>query len=282
MKLKQKLKSTTGASLIIALVFMMFCTFVGGAVLAASTANAGRIKSLKADEQAYLDQRSAAQLIMDELVPQGSSGMNLNFSVNKDVETKYNAELTQTGAMKKTSSIPTVTPTVTVETANPVLTTPMQRILHEWAFLSFMKQNDIDLNEIVYPADGVLFTYSPEGKDPEEVETAEDFWLYSKFGRTDFECSMEISIAKDGSAFGNELTAQFSCDYEKPESPKIVISVGEDAVTSVVMAGIASKREQNYPESPTQIGNDNFLISYKTTVTTVSWVTPVIVKGAGA
>ena len=61
-----KLRSNSGASMVIALVFMMFCLFVGGSVLAAATANGSRVEHLS-DQQDYLDQRSAAMLIADEL-----------------------------------------------------------------------------------------------------------------------------------------------------------------------------------------------------------------------
>ena len=67
MKIKEKLQSSKGASLIIALVFMLFCAMVGSAVLAAATANGGRVAALKSDQQDYLNQRSAATLLQDEL-----------------------------------------------------------------------------------------------------------------------------------------------------------------------------------------------------------------------
>ena len=65
-KLQRKLRSRTGASMILALLFLMFCSFVGGSVLVSATANAYRVTHLE-EQQAFLDQRSAALLLSDEL-----------------------------------------------------------------------------------------------------------------------------------------------------------------------------------------------------------------------
>ena len=70
-KLQRKLRSRTGASMILALLFLMFCSFVGSSVLVSATANAYRVK-LYGEQQDFLDQRSAALLLSDELqVPEG-------------------------------------------------------------------------------------------------------------------------------------------------------------------------------------------------------------------
>ena len=60
---KSKLKSSGGASIIIALLFFLICSTVGVSVLAAAKANAGRLKVQKENEQAYLTVRSSAQLM---------------------------------------------------------------------------------------------------------------------------------------------------------------------------------------------------------------------------
>ena len=65
--MKEKIKSNKGATLLIAIVFMLFCVFVGGSVLAAATANGSRVEQAMDDEQAYLSQRSAALIAAEEL-----------------------------------------------------------------------------------------------------------------------------------------------------------------------------------------------------------------------
>lgn len=64
---KRKLKSTGGASIIIALLFFLICCTVGVSVLAAAKANASRLVSQRESEEAYLTVRSAAQLMREEL-----------------------------------------------------------------------------------------------------------------------------------------------------------------------------------------------------------------------
>lgn len=83
-KLIRKLHSKRGASLMLAMVFMLFCAFVGGSVLAASTANAGRVANQTHDEQTYLSQRSAALLMADLLKGSGNTPLQLTIT---DVKT---------------------------------------------------------------------------------------------------------------------------------------------------------------------------------------------------
>ena len=77
--LKRKLKDSHGASMMIALVFMLICLFVGGSVLVAASMNTNRIGREKKDQktQRYLNQRSAAMLISDKLQQHGSDDMRL-------------------------------------------------------------------------------------------------------------------------------------------------------------------------------------------------------------
>lgn len=86
-RIKGKLKSSAGASLIIALLFFLICSMVGVSVLAAAKANAGHLSSQRTNEQAYLTVRSAAQLTrsMLEEAPAGA------FAEKTVVTTTYTA-----------------------------------------------------------------------------------------------------------------------------------------------------------------------------------------------
>lgn len=59
-KLVQMLREETGSSMILALVFLLFCLFTGGTVLAAASANAGRFHQMT---QAEWNHRSAMMLM---------------------------------------------------------------------------------------------------------------------------------------------------------------------------------------------------------------------------
>ena len=65
-QIKRKLHSKQGASLLIAMVYLIFAVFIGGSVLAAASANGYRIEHLS-DQQDYLNQRSAALMLAEEM-----------------------------------------------------------------------------------------------------------------------------------------------------------------------------------------------------------------------
>ena len=64
---RKKLQSNSGASLIIALIFMLVCVFVGGSVLVAATVNSNRIAGERTQQQAILDQRSLCAVFVKSL-----------------------------------------------------------------------------------------------------------------------------------------------------------------------------------------------------------------------
>ena len=82
--IKRKLSSKAGASMLLAMVFLMFCMFIGGSVLAAATANGSRVDHLKNDQLDYLSQRSA-MLLMSEMLT-GKDGEELQVIIT-DVTT---------------------------------------------------------------------------------------------------------------------------------------------------------------------------------------------------
>ena len=79
LSIKRKLSSKSGASMLLAMVFLMFCLFIGGSVLAAATANGSRVEHLKNDQQDYLSQRSAMLLMSDMLT--GTDGKELQVTI---------------------------------------------------------------------------------------------------------------------------------------------------------------------------------------------------------
>lgn len=66
-KLKQKLKSQTGASITFALLLFLVCAVVGSAVLVAGTAAAGRMSKIAEMDQRYYAVNSAARLLVDTI-----------------------------------------------------------------------------------------------------------------------------------------------------------------------------------------------------------------------
>lgn len=65
--LRRKLDSSRGASILMALLFLLVCMMVGASILMAAASNAGKIRSNKQEQQKYLTLSSALTLICDEL-----------------------------------------------------------------------------------------------------------------------------------------------------------------------------------------------------------------------
>ena len=65
--LKAKLKSNSGASLMVALLFFVICATIGSIILAAATASLGRLNNLKRDNQTYFATSSAAEIVRNSI-----------------------------------------------------------------------------------------------------------------------------------------------------------------------------------------------------------------------
>lgn len=66
-RLKAKLHSERGASILLALLMLLVCMMVGASVLAAAVSNAGKVRSNRTEQQKYLNLTSAIQLVADEI-----------------------------------------------------------------------------------------------------------------------------------------------------------------------------------------------------------------------
>lgn len=66
-RIYRKLHSTSGASLLIALLFFLICVTVGSLILTAASASSAKTKNRYSDEQHYLAVASAARLLKDRM-----------------------------------------------------------------------------------------------------------------------------------------------------------------------------------------------------------------------
>lgn len=109
-RISHKLNSTRGASLILALLFLLVCLSTGAVVLTAASANAGRQARNAAEQQAYLAVSSAMELVKEEF----TGGSPITFQgtyIATDTEI-YHPEVTdpETGAVTTeahTETLPT-------------------------------------------------------------------------------------------------------------------------------------------------------------------------------
>jgi len=65
--LRTKMRSTSGASMVIALLFLLLSLVLGGIILSAASANQGRLMDIRTQQQDYLTLSSAAKLMQSAM-----------------------------------------------------------------------------------------------------------------------------------------------------------------------------------------------------------------------
>ena len=96
-RIRSKLNNSQGVSMIIALVFMLICLFVGGVVLTSATVNAGRMRHIERD-RVFIDHRSAAMLLADKL--KTDDGKTLKLEIEKTGHAEVNVTLKPNGKVE--------------------------------------------------------------------------------------------------------------------------------------------------------------------------------------
>lgn len=66
-RLRKKMQSERGASILLALLMLLVCMMVAASVLGAAASNAGKARSNRVEQQKYLTVSSAIQLVADEI-----------------------------------------------------------------------------------------------------------------------------------------------------------------------------------------------------------------------
>ncbi len=73
-RLREKLKSSRGASILMALLFLLVCMMVASSLLMAAVSNAGKIQSDRTEQQKYLTLSSGLRLVCGELEEMAYTG----------------------------------------------------------------------------------------------------------------------------------------------------------------------------------------------------------------
>lgn len=89
--LKEKWKSTSGASLLLALLFFLLCAVTGSVVLTAASVSSGRLSNLKVNEQSYYTVSSAAKLLKNQMEGEKYSRYQVYSSSNQVLDEGYHA-----------------------------------------------------------------------------------------------------------------------------------------------------------------------------------------------
>ena len=91
-KAAEKLKSSRGASLMMALLLFLACAVVGSAVLTAGTAASGRMSKIAESDQRYYSVNSAANLLIDLLQDQTVTVRKVESSKSSEAELYYQSK----------------------------------------------------------------------------------------------------------------------------------------------------------------------------------------------
>ena len=188
-QISRKLRSQSGATMLIAILFMMFCLFVGGSVLAAASANGYRVAHM-ADQQDFLSQRSAAILIADE-INAGVNGSDLSLTV-EDISKAYQPlkYLDGGGWENDPSRAPSQDRTITFEAPfdeNKQMTV-MQRLLYETAVCRYLMDHSLTVDGSTVKVELLGFYYNGT-----QITTLDQFWYSYHPEETQIKGKLDIS-----------------------------------------------------------------------------------------
>ena len=188
-QISRKLRSQSGATMLIAILFMMFCLFVGGSVLAAASANGYRVAHM-ADQQDFLSQRSAAILIADE-INAGVNGSDLSLTV-EDISKAYQPlkYLDGGGWEKDDSRTPSQDRTITFEAPfdETKQMTVMQRLLYETAVCRYLMDHSLTVDGSTVKVELLGFYYNDT-----QISTLDQFWYSYHPEETQIKGKLDIS-----------------------------------------------------------------------------------------
>lgn len=271
--IKNKLHSKRGASLLIAMVYLIFAVFVGGSVLAAASANGYRIEHLS-DQQDYLNQRSAALLLAEE--------MDIDAFSNISLDAKY---VSTTYVPYKIHEDNTIEPDTNRETrveyslvfdanTNGAMDA-LTRVMFETAVLRYMEEKD--LREFAGEIEFVDFVY----EDGTVITEIGQFWTVN-----DGSCAGNIQIY--GTRTGEsekftEYTARYTCG-QGDHLYDFIVDFGDYSQLTVTMNGFSGVRaQQTVPEFQGGEKRGEYKYTDEVTVTTertaISWNRPAVAKG---
>lgn len=274
-KITRKLRSRTGASMILAMVFMLFCLFVGGTVLASAAANGYRVEHLS-DQQQYLDERSAALLISDELAPAGSPTLKL--TIHEITKTIQPVDVDEGGVVVNSGSA-SVSYSVVIHAPANLKMTAMQRIAAECTVWQYLKEKGITDTGIVQIKGFVYDKGTPTvTSDDVTIGSLADFWYqYDLSGTADISGKIDITGTTGTDTF-TDFDAYFSSATET-DLYDFVVDFGDYTQMNVVMNAYAGTRDPVTSSQVTTYGGGYARITTESRQIAISWDDPLIEKG---
>lgn len=276
-QIKRKLHSKRGASLLIAMVYLIFAVFIGGSVLAAASANGYRIEHLS-DQQDYLNQRSAALLLAEE--------MEFDIFANISLDARYATTTVRPVIIKPNGEIidnPDEESEVVYGLSFKINYTgdmsAIHRVMFETAILRYMAENQEKIS-------GLTPTFQNFVYDGETISTLSQFWTLDQEN-----CSGNIQITgtrNSNNAVFTDYTARYRCG-DADQLYDFIVDFGDFSQITVSMSGSSGTRPQRgtpeYEGSYIPAGSELEYSNEKITEverTVISWSDPTIAKGGAA
>ena len=261
-RISKKLRSQTGASMLIALLFLMFCLFVGGSVLAAAGDNGARAVRIS-DQQEFLSLRCAAGLMADEL--DGGKAVDTLTLLVEDLLLVPSGESVSGRQRIITFRAP-------FRAGNPM--TGMQRLLYETAVCRYLLEQDIPVEDtgVQVILEGFWYRGDP-------ITTVQDFWYHYCPGDPQIGGSLDISGELDatGETFGTG-SARFQLDTGENCYDFLVI-FDTSRMTVHADATVSTTGIPHPPESQELESGDFVEITVTETRTYITWSWVNIRKG---
>lgn len=269
----RKLKSKRGASMLLAMMFMAFCVFVGGSVLSAAAANGSRVAKQAKDQQAYLSQRSAAIVIADELKGHPDDQLQMTV-VEKTTETTVKIPGSADAKDKKTSVSFELYPAEYLDENNiktVVTKTEFQKLLYEAAVDLYMSTGS--KNTYAVP------TFKNFNFEKAYVYTYDD---PNDNGMFQFDLTVSDPIAEGAENKGSLLVnSDYDLQVDFIDDSKLSIFLNANVGTSEPVVVESSKEELIREGSGEEATTSTKVTTTKITTTTtiIRWDDPVIRKG---
>ena len=270
-KIHNKLRSRVGASMILAMVFMLFCAFIGGSVLASATANAQRVAQM-AEQQDFLLERSAALLLSDQL--QLDAGDYLRLTVVDQQQNIQAVTVGNGGVVVPISGKAMQQRAITFQLSSNEQLTHMQRLMVEAAVLRYLSENAAGESVLVklenFPG-GITstteFLFENTNTDPDSPVIVDELTVSST--------NANIPGYTANISVGRELDLyDFFVDF------------GENSQLKLTMNAFSGSSNPITIENPPSIDNGKYFagnayvqISVESTQTSISWKNPLIEKG---
>ena len=269
-----KLRSRCGASMILAMVFMLFCSFIGGTVLASATANAQRVAQM-AEQQDFLLERSAALLVSDQL--QLNDDKFLRMSVVDAYQT-IQPVIVGDGGVVTNDGDPTFKRVVTFQVLTDTTPTNMHRLLLESTVWRYLLENEVK------NTDEIVLLGFPEDTDNLGEFLFQPMALPSEYSATtnkDLSGSMSVTAQIHNSE--DVAIPAYTANFSSGRGTHIYdffVDFGADSQLKMTLNGYSGTTNPiEVVAPPTEKGGKTVQITTNSTQTTITWQDPLIEKG---